>query len=103
MRRMKKIILALLLAGAAPAMAAVSPVAIALDAVTGSDITADQINAVRDYELTLIDDPDPVIAEAAAGWVHICDRALTGQPRDRSKVAARYNELVDDGTIVPVP
>lgn len=69
---------------------------------TGTDITDTQILAVQDYETTLLNDPDITVAEQAAGWVNICNKALAGNPKDRSKVASRYNELVDAGTIQPV-
>lgn len=73
------------------------------DPIDGNDITDDQINMVRDFELTLEDDPDPDAAEKAAALVRICDRALAGNPRDRGRVAATYNDLVADGSIPGVP
>lgn len=71
-------------------------------AVTGSDITDDQINAVLSFEQELEQDPDPDIAAEAAGWVNICNKALAGNPKDRSKAAVKYNELVDAGSIQPM-
>lgn len=76
---------------------------------TGADITTDQINAVKDYEQVLADqenpDNDPEIElsiERATGLVAICVKALAGNPRDRSRIAATYDILVAEGKIQPV-
>lgn len=67
--------------------------------VTGTTITDTQIQMVKDYETTLLTDPDPVVVEEAQGWIDVCDKALAGNPKDRSKVAFRYNELLSEGLI----
>ncbi len=73
---------------------------------TGSELTDDQINMARDFESSAAaaenpdNDPDIALAiEQAAALVRICDRALAGNPRDRSRIAATYDILVGDGSI----
>lgn len=57
--------------------------------VTGQTITDAQIGAVRAYEVAQGNDP----------YVNICDKALDGNPKCRSKVAFRYGELMQAGAL----
>jgi hypothetical protein len=83
--------------------------------VDGSTITDTQVGAVSDYETgqaatfnsvaeTAQAEADAATIDAAGanGWVNVCLAALGGNPKDRSKAASRYNELVDGGVITPV-
>lgn len=77
---------------------------IVADDVTGQTITDTQIQAVQDFWLPLLSDPDPTIASQAEGWITITTKALPPQnnPKDRSKCASEYNLLVANGSIQPV-
>lgn len=51
--------------------------------------------------MLLVNDSDPIVAASAVGWVNICNRALAGNPRDKSKCAIEYNSLLG-ATSIPI-
>jgi hypothetical protein len=101
---LSSIVFALAASVAAPQLS--NPYTHTVAMTAGSEITDDQINMVRDFEAGVAAqdnptaDPDLALAiEQAAALVRICDRALGGNPRDRSRIAATYDILVGDGSI----